>query len=141
MSAEQNKAIIRRLYDEAISKGNLDLIDQLVDPNVVEHDELPPGLTPDREGVKQFFAMFRSAFPDLRFQIEDLLADGDRVAARVTVSGTHRGEFAGLAPTGKEIEISAIDFFRVANGKVMEHWGVEDQLGMMQQLGAIPPTA
>jgi steroid delta-isomerase-like uncharacterized protein len=136
--SEQNKAIARRFYDEVVSQDKLDLIDELVDPNVVEHEEFP-GLSPGREGVKEFFAMFRSAFPDLQFTIEDMVAEGDKVAARVTVRGTHKGPFLDIAtPTGKQITVGVIDIFRFASGKIVDHWGVTDQMSMMQQLGAIP---
>ena len=135
--SEQNKAIVRRLYDEAVGQGKFDVIDELVDPNVVEHEEFP-GSSPGREGVKELFAMFRGAFPDLEFVAEDMIAEGDKVAARITVRGTHKGPFLDIAPTGKQVSVSAIDIFRFANGKIVEHWGVMDQMSMMQQLGAIP---
>ena len=137
MSAEENKAAQRRFYEEVVNGGKLDLIDQLVAPNFVEHEAFP-GLSNDREGVKQFFALMRSAFPDLRMEVHDIIAEGDKVVTRVTIRGTHRGEFMGIAPTGKQINVATVDIVRFANGKVVEHWGVTDQLAMMQQLGAIP---
>ena len=82
--------------------------------------------------------MFRGAFPDLEFVAEDMIAEGDKVAARITVRGTHKGPFLDIAPTGKQVSVNAIDIFRFANGKIVEHWGVMDQMSMMQQLGAIP---
>jgi steroid delta-isomerase-like uncharacterized protein len=135
--SEQNKAIVRRIYDEVINKGNLALFDQLVAPDVIEHEALP-GFASDREGVKQFFTMFRAAFPDLHFTAEDMIAEGDKVATRITVNGTHKGEFMGIAPTGKQITMTGIDILRFADGKVVEHWGNTDDLGMMQQLGVVP---
>lgn len=135
--SEQNKALARRMYHEVFGQGKLDLIDELVDPNFVEHEELP-GLSPGREGLKEFFAMFRNAFPDLQFAVEDMIAEGDKVAARFTISGTHRGQFLDMAPTGRQISVGGIEILRFSNGKVMEHWGMTDQMSMMQQLGAIP---
>ena len=135
--SEQNKAIVRRMYDEVVGQGKLDLIDELVDPDVVEHEEFP-GIPPGREGVKEFFSMFRSAFPDLQFAVEDMVAEGDKVAARITIRGTHKGPFLDIAPTGKQITVDAIDIFRFASGKIVDHWVVTDQMIMMQQLGAIP---
>ena len=135
--SEQNKVIVRRMYDEVVGQGKLDLIDELVDPDVVEHEEFP-GISPGREGVKEFFSMFRNAFPDLQFAVEDMVAEGDKVAARITIRGTHKGPFLDIAPTGKQITVDAIDIFRFASGKIVDHWGVTDQMSMMQQLGAIP---
>ncbi len=134
---EQNKALLRRFYEEVIGEGKLDLIDELIAPDFVEHEEFPD-LPPGREGVKQVFAMFLEAFPDLHFHIKDLVAEGDKVVARVTMHGTHEGSFMGIAPTGKEIFVQAIDILRFADGKAIEHWGVTDQMSMMQQLGANP---
>ena len=134
---EKNLALVQRLYEEFINQGNFDVFEELVAIDVVEHEEFP-GLEPNREGVKQFFRMFRSAFPDLHFQVEEMFAAGDKVVARLVIHGTHEGEFMGMAPTGKKITVKAIDIFRVANGKIAEHWGLTDSMTMMQQLGAIP---
>jgi steroid delta-isomerase-like uncharacterized protein len=138
MSAEENKAMFRRLMDEVVNKGNLDIIDELVAADVVEHEELLPGLPQNREGVKQFFAILRSAFPDIKATIEDVIAEGDRVVARGTMSGTHQGEFMGIPATGKKVSFGAIDILRITNGKFVEHWGLTDSMAMMQQLGVIP---
>ena len=135
--SEQNKAIARRFYDEVVGQGKIELIDELVDPNVIEHDEFP-GQAPGREGVKEVFVMFRTAFPDLQFTVEDMIAEGDKLVTRLTMRGTHRGQFQDLAPTGKQISVTGIDILRFADGKLIEHWGVMDQMTMMQQLGAIP---
>ena len=135
--SEENKAIIRRLYEEFLNQGNVNTFDELVSSDVVEHEEmgdLPPGA----EGVKQFFAMFRAAFPDLRVSIGALIAEEDVVVARGTWNATHKGEFMGVPPSGKSVTFGVIDIFRIANGKVMEHWGQSDNLGLMQQIGAIP---
>jgi steroid delta-isomerase-like uncharacterized protein len=135
--SDANKAIMRRFYAEVVNAGNLDLIDELLTDDFVEHEEFP-GITRDREGVKQFFAMFKGAFPDATFTAEQVLAEGDLVAARVTVRGTHLGEFMGVAATGKPIEVQAIDIVTFADGKGTAHWGVFDAMAMMEQLDAMP---
>ncbi len=140
MSTEQNKAIMQRVYDEVINAGDLDAADEFIAADVVEHEEFP-GLAPGIEGFKQFFTMFRQAFPDVEFHVDDMIAEGDKVVARLTITGTHRGEFAGIAATGKRIKVSVIDIMRFEGGKGAEHWGVTDQLTMMQQLGVVPATA
>lgn len=133
------KNVVRRFYDE-VSAGNLGVIDELVADDVVEHDTFP-GMEPNKEGVKQFFAMFRSAFPDLRMEPHEMLAEGDLVSARVTMTGIHQGEFMGMPPSGKRIEVEGIDIIRVRDGQATEHWGVTDTMTMMQQLGAVPEQA
>ncbi|UCC88427.1 MAG: ester cyclase [Anaerolineales bacterium] len=138
MSAEQNKALFRRVMDEVFVGGNTSLIDELFAPNFVEHEELPPGIPAGAEGVKQLSSMFLSAFPDFKATIEDLIAEGDKVVARATWSGTHQGEFMGIPPTGKRISIQVIDIVRFAGGKFVEHWGQMDNMTMMQQLGVMP---
>ena len=138
MSAEQNKAAFRRMVDEVFNRGNFALIDEGVAPDFIEREELPPGFPPGREGIMLLTQMLRSAFPDFKATIDDMLADGDRVATRMTWTGTHQGEFMGIPPTGKRISIQVIDFVRFADGRFAEHWGLMDNMGMMQQLGAIP---
>ena len=137
MSIEENKALMRRFYEE-ISKGNLAVVDELTAVDFVDHSPFVPGLAPGRQGTLELFTMIRAAFPDLRITAEDMVAEGDKVVARVTMSGTHRGEFMGIAPTGKQITVGIIEILRIAGGKMVEHWNVVDSLGMMQQLGAVP---
>jgi steroid delta-isomerase-like uncharacterized protein len=137
MSTDANKAIVRRIYEEVISKGNLALLDELCAPDIVDHAALP-GSPPGREGVRQWFTLIRTAFPDTQVTVEDLIAEGDKVVARVRPEGTQHGEFLGIPPTGKYMTITAMDMFRVADGKIVEHWGEQDMLGLLQQLGAIP---
>ena len=136
MSTEENKAIARRGY-EAINQNNLDTLDEVVASDMTDHDPAP-GQAPGLEGVKHYFSSLHAAFPDVRMDVEDMIAEGDKVVARVSVSGTHRGEFMGIAPTGNRVTIAGIDILRMANGKIVEHWGKFDDLGMMQQLGVIP---
>ena len=135
--SEQNKALVRRLYAEAFGAGSMAAIDALVDVDVVEH-EVMPGIPPGREGLKVFVGMIRSAFPNLTMRVGEMIAEGDVVAARITMEGTQEGEFMGIPATGKTIAVDVMDFLRVENGKLVEHWGVTDQIGMMQQLGAMP---
>ncbi len=134
--SEQNKAFVRRLIDEVIGKGNFALVDELVAADYVGHTPFPE--TNTREGHKQFFAALRQAFPDLQITVEDQLAEGDKVVTRWTARGTHKGEFAGIPPTGKRAVMTGIDIDRIANGKLAECWSNTDHLGLMQQLGVIP---
>jgi steroid delta-isomerase-like uncharacterized protein len=136
MSTEDNKAVFRR-WCEVISQNRLDRVEEIIAPDEVDHT-VPPGVPSGLEGVKQIFTTFHSAFPDLRIQIEDLIAEGDKVVARVTARGTHQGEFMGIAPTGKPVSFNAIDVVRIAGGKIVERWSQADLLGLLQQLGAIP---
>jgi len=138
MSTEQNKALFRRLMEEVFDRGNISLIDELFAPDFVEHEELPPGIAAGSEGVKQLSTMFRSAFPDFKATIDDIIAEGDKVVVRGTWSGTHKGEFMGIAPTGKRVSFGVIDIVRIEGGKFVEHWGQMDNMGLMQQLGLIP---
>ena len=138
MSTEQNKALVRQLVEEAINQGNISAIDELLIPDFVEHEELPPGIPSGREAPKVLFTMLRSAFPDLKATTEHLIAEGDEVVLHMTWTGTHEGEFMGIPPTGKRISINVIDILGMAEGKCVEHWGVMDSMAMMQQLGVIP---
>jgi steroid delta-isomerase-like uncharacterized protein len=137
MSTEENKSIVRRFVDEVQSKGDIDAIDELCSPEFVNHSA-PPGVPSNCEGVKQVTAMFRQAFPDSNFTVEDMVAEGDKVATRKTFHGTHQGEFMGIPPTGQQVSTGLIDVVRIVDGKVVEHWSMGDNLGMMQQLGVIP---
>jgi steroid delta-isomerase-like uncharacterized protein len=138
MSTEQNKALVRQMVEEIFNRGNTGLVDNFLAPDFVEREELPPGIPRDREGVKQLTTIFRSAFPDFKVTIDDIVAEGDKVVIRATWSGTQRGEFMGVPPTGKSISIGVIDIIRIAEGKYVEHWGIMDRMAMMQQLGVMP---
>ena len=138
MSVEQNKELVRQMVEEMFNQGNLSRADEFLAPDFVEHEELPPGIPPGREGVKQLTTTLRSAFPDLSATIDDVVAEGDKVVIRQTWSGTHKGEFMGVPPTGRRVSIGVIDIIRVDGGKFVEHWGQMDSMSMMQQLGAIP---
>ena len=138
MSTEQNKALARQLVEEVINQGNIRVIDELLIPDFIEHEELPPGIPPGREAPKVLFTMLRSAFPDFKATIKHLIAEGDEVVLHMTWTGTHEGEFMGIPPTGKSISINVIDILGIAEGKFVEHWGVMDSMAMMQQLGVVP---
>lgn len=137
MSTEENKALVRRFYEEVFNKKNLADIDAFIDPKIIEHD-LPPGLPAGSEGTRQFIGMYVAAFPDLHLTAEDMIAEGDRVVARLTFRGTHRSELMGIPPTGKQATTTGIQIVRIANGKIVENWINLDTLGMLQQLGVIP---
>jgi len=138
MLVEQNKALFRRFVEEVFNKGNVSTLDELLAPNFVEREVLPPGTPPGREGVKQLTMMFRSAFPDFKVVIDDMIAEGDKIVARTTWNGTQKGEFMGNPPSGKHVSFDVIDIIRISEGKFVEHWGLMDSSAMMQQLGAVP---
>ena len=131
-----NETAMRRTY-ELLSAGDVDGFGRLLSDDFVEHEEVP-GLSPTREGVIDLFRGYLVAFPDLRMEVLDLLASGDKAVARVKATGTHDGEFMGLPPSGRAVEVQLIDIMRFEDGLVVEHWGVMDMLGMLQQLGALP---
>jgi len=137
MSTEENKAVVRRFYEEVVNQKKRAALDEVFDPNLVDHFA-PPGTPGGLEGARQTFDMFLTAFPDRHFTVEDLIAEGDRVAARVTMSGTQHGAFMGVPPTGKHVTITGLDINRFVGGKSVEHWVEMDTLGLMQQLGVIP---
>ncbi len=137
MSTEENKALAQRWIEEAWNKGDLTIVEELIAPNYVLHDPTRPGLR-GHEGIKQSVAMFRTAFPDLRFTIEDQVSEGDKVVIRYTVQGTHQGPLMGIAATGKRGTLTGIDIYRIADGKIEEAWSNWDTLGMLQQVGVIP---
>ena len=138
MSIEQNKALARQLIEEVLNQGNINRADDLLAPDFVEHEELPPGMEPGVETFKQLITMLRSAFPDFKATINDLIAEGDKVVIYTTWSGTHKGEFMGIPPTGNSVSFGVFDILRIAEGKSVEHWGQMDSMAMMQQLGVIP---
>ena len=135
--SEENKAVVKRLFDE-VTRGNIDAIDTLLSDSFVEHEELP-GMPAGKEGVKALFGMLRSAFPDLQIAAEHVIGEENLVSAYATATGTHRGEFMGIPATGKAVSVHLSDLVRVENGKITEHWGVMDMAAMMQQLGAGAP--
>ena len=136
---EANKAVQRRALEEVWNQGNLDVVEELFNPDFVYHIAGIPDVQ-GTEGVKQAATMYRTAFPDLHFIIEEQIAEADKLALRWTATGTHNGEFMGLPPTGNQMTVTGISFARFANGKFAEEWTVYDALGLMEQLGAAPVT-
>ncbi len=136
--SEENKAIVRRYFEEIWNQGKLNVIPELIAANHVHHDPANPGLSgPD--GMKQLVSTYRAAFPDVHFTLEDQIAEENRVVSRWTSGGTHQGELMGIGPTNKTITITGIDIHRIVNGKIEEHWSNWDTLGLLQQLGVVPP--
>jgi steroid delta-isomerase-like uncharacterized protein len=135
MSAEENKALVRRWFVET-DKGNLAIIDELLPPDYLDHNPPIPGLPRGREGVRQANLLLRAAFPDVVHVIDDQLAEGDKVMTRVTTRATFLGEFLGYPPTGKVVEIAGISVHRIAGGRLVEHWAQADMASFMEQLGA-----
>jgi predicted ester cyclase len=142
MSEEENKALMRRYYDQidkaAKDKKEPSFLDDFVAPNFVNHDP-SPGFTPDLEGLKQAYNHFLAANPDGYHVVEDMLAEGDKVVTRLSARGTQTGELFGIPPTDKQVSMTGIAVHRIANGKIVEHWSEIDNLGMMEQLGVVPP--
>lgn len=138
MSTVQGKSIIRHIFDEAFNQGNLSVVDQLVAPNGISH-QLSWGMPANRMGLKQLIAMFRTAFPDLLCTVEDEIIQGDKIAARWTIRGTHTGLFLGNSPTSKSISVKGLIYARIENNQVSENYILIDQMGILQQLGLVPP--
>jgi steroid delta-isomerase-like uncharacterized protein len=129
---QMSKAIVNWLFAECLNEGDLSVADQLVSPDFTG----PAGKGP--EGFKAMISPLRQGFPDLRFIIQDLVAEGSRVVVRWTSQGTHRGMFAGTAPTGRQVSNEGIGIYRVEDGKIVESWSQVDRLGVLQQIGAVP---
>ena len=134
-----SSGIMQRFYQEVLVGGNIALVDELIADDFVDHEEPFPGQPPGKEGVVFYINAIRSAFPDLKVKTtEPALADGNLEAVHGILTGTHKGDFVGIAPTGRNVEFAGIDIIRVQDGKVAEHWGVTDTLTLMQQIGAVP---
>jgi steroid delta-isomerase-like uncharacterized protein len=137
MSAEENKAVVRRIYEKLWDERRLDVADELIAEDAVNYDTGPVPLPFGPEEMKGTVRMVTAAFPDNRHEVEDLFAEGDQVMARVRLTGTHEGSFMGIPPTGRRIEISEIHVYRLRDGKAVEHRAGRDDLGAMRQLGVI----
>lgn len=137
METSQNKDIVRRFLEEVVNKGNQSLADELIASDFVDHNPLP-GLPPNKDGFKQSFVIFHDTFPDMHYEIDDIIAEEDKVVVRWTATGTQKGELMGIPPTGRSISVTGMDIFRIVNNQLAELWLSWDQLGMMQQLGAVP---
>jgi predicted ester cyclase len=141
MSAQRNVATLSRIPNELYNEGSLAVLDEVFAPGYIEHFPLPPGFPAGAEAVRLYVTLVRTAFPDFRYTVEDVVAEGDTVVFRLTASGTQRGEFMGLPATGRAATWQEIHVGRCEGGKLVEHWAVIDQLGLLQQLGAIPAPA
>ncbi len=139
MSIEKNKALLRRYVEEILNKRNVDAVHKFFATNCVDHTA-PPGTPPGISGIKQLLAATLEAFSNLHVTIEDMIAEEDKVVSRLKGRGTHTTEFMGVAPTGKELNIMQINIDYIARGKIVEHWGLADQMALMQQLGVAPST-
>jgi steroid delta-isomerase-like uncharacterized protein len=135
MPAAANKALIARFYEEAWDAGQLDVIDEVFGNDYVRHDLRPTEAAPGAEGQKRITADFRAAFPDLRFEVEIMIAEDEFVAARWTARGTHTGRWGAVEPTGRRASLSGVNIFRFENGRVAEIWNHRDDLGLLEQLG------
>jgi steroid delta-isomerase-like uncharacterized protein len=135
--AEENKTVIRRFVEEVQNQKNWDAYDELNHPEFVNLSA-PPGVPSDREGGKVFLGAFLNAFPDSRFTVDDMIAEGDQVVTKKTFTGTHTADFNGIPPTGKEVTLQFVDIMRVRDGQIVEHWLCMDQMNFMQQLGVLP---
>ena len=135
MSSEANKAFVLRFYDEVINRKNLDAIDDMVSGGFVDHTPFPGLPATGPESTKAVFSMFHAAFPDLHVAVDEMIAEGDKVVSRATVSGTHKGEFMGIPPTNKSFKVLDITIVEIHNSKLTAHWGLTDETAMMQQLG------
>jgi steroid delta-isomerase-like uncharacterized protein len=137
MSIDDNKAIIRRWFEET-DKGNLDIIEELCAPDYIDHAPPLPGMPAGNAGVREANQRLRAAFPDTVHFVEDQIAEGDKVVTRLRARGTFAGEILGIPPNGNVVEITGIMVHRLKDGKLVEHWANADLLSFMQQLGAIP---
>lgn len=140
MSVEQNKAIARRALEEPW-KGDLGVVDELIDPSYVGYDPSLPEPIRGPEGVKEFISTYRAGFSDAQITVDEQIAEGDKVVSRWTGRGRHDGELLGISPTGKRATVTGISISRIANGKLVEDYSNWDTLGMLQQLGAVPELA
>lgn len=135
--SDQNKAIVQRYIEEVYNKGNVDVVNELVAADYVNHGGLSDQ-APGAEGLKQFIPQLRTIFPDEHLTLDQVIAEGDKVAYRWVARGTHKAEMMGVAPTGKQLTGTGISIVRIANGKIAEEWTSRDDLSIMQQLGIAP---
>jgi predicted ester cyclase len=133
---EQNKSLVHRFFDEGINQNKSGVFDEIIAPNYVNYNL--PAPVPGPEGLRQVVAMFKEGFPDLHATVEAVIGENDRVATRGYITGTHRGPFMNIPPTGKSISVPFCDIWRIENGKAVENWVQMDMLGLMQQLDLIP---
>ena len=135
MSPEENKAIVRRFFEQAWSQGDLSVVDELV---ATDADNATPDEMPGTAGIKQFIGLYRAGMPDTRMTVREQVAEGDKVATHWTGEGTHQGDFMGIAATGKRVTVRGISLYRLANGKIVEGYDAWDKLELAEQLGGTP---
>jgi steroid delta-isomerase-like uncharacterized protein len=134
MLVDQLKDSLCRLY-EAINRGDYPALDHLISDDYVEHEQLPPRIAPNREGIKEYVRLLHNAFPDIQYDIRDIIAEKDKVWSRVVMTGTQREQYDGIPATGRPVQIEQVDIYRFAQNKIIEHWSITDQLSLLQQLG------
>jgi steroid delta-isomerase-like uncharacterized protein len=139
-TSEENKTIVRRVWEEFFIQGNLDKADEFFAPDYVNHDPAAPEDRHGPEELSQFLSMYHTAFPDMQFTIEDMIAEGDEIVVRWTVCGTHQGELMGIPPTNNRVTVTGMSIERVFGDKIVETWDNYDALGLMQQVGVIPES-
>jgi steroid delta-isomerase-like uncharacterized protein len=137
-SSVRNRLAVERYFEEVWNLGKLEVLDELLAPDYVNHSSSIPDGPPGPAGVKPIVLAMRRAFPDLRYRVDQLVVSDDAVAARVTLSGTHRGDFFGIAPTGKRFEVTQTNIERVRDGRIVEHFRNTDELSLLRQLGVVP---
>ena len=134
MSVEENRRTARRYFEELWNQGKLNIISEIIAPNHTHHDPAAPHVS-DRNGMKELIVHYRTAFPDVRFTVEDQIAEGDKVVTRWSVRGRHQGGLMGVAPTNKQMTVTGVDIHQIVNGQIVEHWSNWDMAGLQQQLG------
>jgi len=135
MLINKNKILITRYFEEVWNQGKLDVLDEIIDANYINHSPGVPNPERGPVGLKPIIAGIRKAFPDLRFEIKNMIVTDEQVAIHCVMHGTHIGDFFGIAPTGKVVKVNQMQIERIVNGKIVEHWRQSDDLGMLQQLG------
>ena len=138
MSTGDNKNLARRFFEEVFNKQDQNTAVEIISPSFVTHHPAYPEGIHGIEGVNQFLSLIHGGFPDLQYSVEDMIAEGDKVAVRWTFHGTHKGAFMGVPPSGRKVAVTGIDIFRITANKLVEGWVNSDILGLLQQIGAIP---
>ncbi|MDP1573775.1 MAG: ester cyclase [Coxiellaceae bacterium] len=137
MTVEKNKILIQRYFEEAWNQGKLEVLDEIIDQNYINHSPGSPNPEPGPKGLKPIISAIRKGFPDLHFEIKNMVVTDDQVAIHSVMHGTHTGELFGMAPTGKKVAVNQMQIERIKNEKIVEHWRQSDDMGMMRQLGQI----
>ncbi len=135
MTVEENKALMKRFYDEVLNQGNIDMVDEFVDEEIIDHNPTVMEQAEGLEGILQGISHIREGFPDINFEIKEILGEEDKLGIVIRITGTHQGKFWGIEPTGKNIDTTIIDVMKFKDGKIYERWGLFDVYQLMQQLG------